>query len=114
MAQSRSPAGGGVAALAAPLFVFLWATGFIGAKYGLPYAEPLTFLALRFAIAFLLLAIWVAVTAAPTPPRDIWSRIAWVGLLNHGFYLGAMYVAMDMGVEAGMAALIDLASMKVI
>jgi hypothetical protein len=45
--------------LAAPLFVVLWSTGFIGAKYGLPYIEPVTFLALRFALVALALSLWV-------------------------------------------------------
>lgn len=93
-------------AAAAPLFVFLWATGFIGAKYGLPYAEPLTFLALRFAIAFAILALWVAIVAAPALERRQWGRVGAIGVLNHGGYLGGMYVAMAWGLEAGAAALI--------
>src|SRR5687768_7130070 len=55
------------------VFVFLWSTGFIGAKFGLPYVEPLTFLALRFAIVIGLLLALIAATGAPWPrdPRQI-------------------------------------------
>jgi drug/metabolite transporter (DMT)-like permease len=45
--------------LAAPLFVVLWSTGFIGAKFGLPYIEPVTFLALRFLFVTAALLMWV-------------------------------------------------------
>ena len=50
------------------VFVFLWSTGFIGAKFGLPYIEPLTFLSLRFAIVIALLLALIVATGAPWPP----------------------------------------------
>ena len=61
-------------ALAPLLFVALWSIGFIGAKLGLPYVEPLTFLALRFAIVIVLMVAVVAVARAPWPP----SGRAWL------------------------------------
>lgn len=89
------------------LFVVLWSTGFIGAKLGLPYAEPMTFLALRFAIvAALLLALcWLARAPWPKHRREI-LHIAVAGLLLHGVYLGGVFASIFHGVEAGVSALI--------
>ena len=89
------------------VFVFLWSTGFIGAKFGLPYAEPLTFLALRFAIVLGLLLALIAATGAPWPrdPRQI-AHIAVAGLLVHATYLGGVFASISQGVDAGVSALI--------
>lgn len=94
-------------ALVPALFVLLWSTGFIGAKLGLPYAEPLTFLTLRFAIAALLLLAVAVIAQAPWPKS--WTEVAHIavaGLLMHAVYLGAVFAAIDHGVEAGVSALI--------
>jgi drug/metabolite transporter (DMT)-like permease len=89
------------------VFVFLWSTGFIGAKYGLPYVEPLTFLTVRFAIVTaLLVPIAVLARAAwPRRPAQI-AHVAVVGLLVHATYLGGVFSAIDRGLPAGVAALI--------
>jgi drug/metabolite transporter (DMT)-like permease len=89
------------------LFVLLWSTGFIGAKLGLPYAEPMTFLVLRFAIVTVLLAGFAALTAAPWP-QDLRQagHIAIAGLLLHGVYLGGVFASIFHGVPAGISALI--------
>lgn len=92
--------------LAAPLFVLLWSTGFIGAKYGLPYAEPLTFLSVRFAIAGVLIGLWVFATRAAWPSRGQVPHLLFVGALLHGVYLGGVFTAIWLGVEAGVSALI--------
>jgi drug/metabolite transporter (DMT)-like permease len=92
--------------LAAPLFVVLWSTGFISAKYGLPYAEPATFLVLRFGLAALAMTIWVWLARAPWPS---WSQVgvaALIGVLLQAVYLGGVYQAISMGTEAGVSALI--------
>ena len=89
------------------LFVVLWSTGFIGAKLGLPYVEPMTFLALRFALASGLLLLLVMAMGAPWP--DNWSEvghIAFAGFLLHAVYLGCIFAAIDLKVEAGVAAVI--------
>lgn len=89
------------------LFVLLWSTGFIGAKLGLPYAEPMTFLVMRFAIVTVLLAIFAGLTRAPWP-QD-WKQaahIAVAGLLLHGVYLGGVFASIFHGVPAGISALI--------
>ncbi|MDH3665741.1 MAG: DMT family transporter [Paracoccaceae bacterium] len=92
--------------MAAPVFVFLWSTGFIGAKYGLPYAEPATFLALRFALAAALLATWVWLARAPWPSWRQAGHAAMIGILLHAVYLGGVYQGIALGIEAGLSALI--------
>ena len=102
-----SSSGGLIGLAAAGLFVVLWSTGFIGAKLGLPHAEPLIFLALRFVVAAVLLALLALATAAPWPKG--WRSIAHLsiaGLLLHGLYLGGVFASIDRGVEAGVSALI--------
>jgi drug/metabolite transporter (DMT)-like permease len=88
------------------LFVLLWSTGFIGARYAMPWAEPFTFLAARFGIAFLILVgIAVAMGAWRMRRRDVlWSIAA--GMLIHGIYLGGVFWAVRQGLGAGLAALI--------
>jgi drug/metabolite transporter (DMT)-like permease len=89
------------------LFVLLWSTGFVFAKLGLAYAEPFTFLTLRFAIVAALIGAVALATGAPWPrgPREV-GHFAVTGLLMHGLYLGGTYAAMAAGVPAGIAALI--------
>jgi len=89
------------------VFVLLWSTGFIGAKLGLPYAEPFTFLFLRFAILTALLVVIALAFRAPWP--STWgavARVSVVGLLVHGVYLGGVFSAIHVGLSAGVAALI--------
>ena len=95
-------------ARAAPLlFVLFWSTGFIGAVWGLPYAEPFTFLALRFAIAAPLLAA-IALLIGSVWPDSLKQvgHIAVVGLLIHGGYLGGGFGAMGRGMPAAICALL--------
>ncbi|HXV22766.1 MAG TPA: DMT family transporter [Alphaproteobacteria bacterium] len=89
------------------LFVLLWSTGFVFAKLGLLYAEPFTFLALRFAIVAVLIGAIGLATAAPWPrtARET-AHFAVTGLLLHGLYLGGTFAAIAAGVPAGLAALI--------
>ncbi|MBC9072355.1 DMT family transporter [Thauera sp. CAU 1555] len=93
---------------AAPLlFVLLWSTGFIGAKFGLPYAEPLTFLSTRYVLVIGLMLLVVLATRAPWPkrPQDFF-HIGLSGLLLHACYLGGVFVAIDRGLPAGVTALV--------
>jgi len=89
------------------VFVLLWSTGFIGAKFGLPYAEPLTFLLIRLSIVATILACVALATSAPWPRR--WTdagHIVLAGLLVHGVYLGGVFTGINHGLPAGVAALI--------
>lgn len=89
------------------LFVFLWSTGFIGAKLGLPYAGPLTFLTLRYSLAAALLTFLALATRAPWPLRaGQVGHYAVAGLLVHALYLGGVFVGISLGVEAGVSAMI--------
>jgi drug/metabolite transporter (DMT)-like permease len=96
-----------LAAFAPWVFVLLWSTGFIGARFGLPYIEPFTFLAIRFVIAVGLLSLLIALLRTPWPStRAQWGHSAVVGLLLHGGYLGGVFFAIDRGMPAGLSALI--------
>jgi drug/metabolite transporter (DMT)-like permease len=89
------------------LLVFLWSTGFIGAKFGLPYAEPFTFVSIRFAIAAAILTIFAWYSRAPWPrtAREIINTVI-VGMALHGTYLTAVFVAIYNGTPAWVAALL--------
>jgi len=96
-----------VSANAPVLFVLLWSTGYIGAKYGLPYAEPFTLLFLRFALALLLLAPlvgWFRPGMAMSGRER--GHLMVSGLLLHGVYLGGVFAAIKLGLSAGLTALI--------
>ncbi|MBK8210702.1 MAG: DMT family transporter [Rhodospirillales bacterium] len=86
-------------------FVLLWSTGFIGAKLGTPYAPPFTFLLLRFVVVTASLFAAALMLRSPWPNRAQVGRIAFVGVLIHGCYLGGVFLAISLGVPAGMAAL---------
>ncbi|MBE2258758.1 MAG: DMT family transporter [Rhodobacteraceae bacterium] len=89
------------------LFVFLWSTGFIGAKFGLPYAEPLTFLLTRYLLVLGLMIPLVLLTRAPWP-GDVHQvmHIGVTGLLVHAVYLGGVFMAIKHGLPAGVTALV--------
>jgi drug/metabolite transporter (DMT)-like permease len=90
-----------------PLFVVLWASGFVVTKLGVAFAEPFTFLFYRFAIVTVLILGIALVTGAPWPrSRRYIGHIAIAGLLMQGMYLGGVYAAIDLGIPAGVSALI--------
>ena len=88
------------------LFVLLWSTGFIGAKLGLPYADPLIFLELRFlfVLAILLPLCWVFKAPWPSPRRALQMAVSG-GLLQAG-YLGGVFASLHHGMPAGVSALV--------
>jgi drug/metabolite transporter (DMT)-like permease len=89
------------------LFVLLWSTGFVGAKYGLPYAEPFTFLSLRLGVAAALLGVLaVALRSAGMASRAQYRHASVAGLLLHGGYLGGIFYGISLGVPAGVSAVI--------
>lgn len=95
------------ARLAPYLFVFLWSTGFVGAKYGLPFADPFIFLSLRIFIAAGILFIAARILKAPIAlTRSEITRSSLIGFFLHAFYLGGVFFAISKGVSAGVAAVI--------
>ena len=88
------------------LFVLLWSTGFVGAKLGLPYCEPLTFLALRFVCVLVVLmpVCWLAHAAWPSAADA--GRVAVAGVLIQAGYLGGVFTSIHQGMPAGVSALI--------
>jgi drug/metabolite transporter (DMT)-like permease len=92
-------------ALLPAFFVFLWSTGFIVAKFGLPYAPPLTFLSLRFAAVLAILLPVVLLLRAPWPRGQV-GHLAVAGLLMQGGYLAGVWCAIKLGMPAGLSALI--------
>ncbi|MFM8505828.1 MAG: DMT family transporter [Acidimicrobiaceae bacterium] len=95
-----------LARVAPAIFVALWSTGFVVARYATTDAGPLTFLCVRMFIAAGLL--WLIATAmrAPRMTRDNWSAATIVGVFMHAIYLGGVFVAIDLGLPSGLSALI--------
>jgi drug/metabolite transporter (DMT)-like permease len=89
------------------VFVLIWSTGFIVAKFGLPHAPPLGFLAWRYFFSILCFLLWTAWARAlwPSDPRQ-WLHLAVAGILMHAGYLGGVWVAIEVGMGSGLAALI--------
>lgn len=87
------------------LFVLIWSTGFIVAKFGLPYAPPLTFLLLRFVGVLIVLLPIVLLMRAPWPVGKI-RHIAVAGVLVQAGYLAGVWCAIKLGMPAGLSALI--------
>ena len=96
-----------VSRLAPYIFVLLWSTGFVGAKYGLPYADPFIFLALRLFIAALILFGIAVLLKSPLALTRIQIRSSsLIGIFLHAAYLGGVFFAISRGVSAGTAAVI--------
>jgi drug/metabolite transporter (DMT)-like permease len=91
----------------APVFVFLWCTGFISAKLGLPFAEPLTFLCARYSLVIVVMLVASRIFRTPWPEsRRRMQHIAVAGTLIHASYLGGVFMAIHQGLPAGLTALI--------
>jgi len=88
------------------LFVWLWSTGFIGAKYGLPYAEPFTLLLIRMLFTISLMGVLAWLLKARWPGWRGAGHLAITGFLVHGCYLGGVYYAIDGGMPSGIISLL--------
>lgn len=88
------------------LFVVFWSSGFIGGKYGLPYAEPFTLLSLRMIAVVAILGVVVVVTRPAWPDEAMTARTAVIGLLMHGLYLAGVFYSMYRGLPPAISALI--------
>ena len=89
------------------LFVVLWSTGFVGAKYGLPFADPFIFLSVRVLIAALILFAVAALLKSPIAiGTSAITRSALIGFFLHACYLGGVFYAISKGLPAGVAAVV--------
>ncbi len=96
-----------LAAFMPVVFVLIWSTGFVVARFGMPYAPPMGFLAWRFALSVLAFGVWVLLSRAVWPQdRRQWLHLAVVGTLMHAGYLGGVWSAVKLGLGAGTSALI--------
>jgi drug/metabolite transporter (DMT)-like permease len=89
------------------VFVLVWSTGFVVARYGMPHAPPLGFLTLRYALSVLAFGAWIALSRAAWPrSRAQWGHLALSGVLMHAGYLGGVWAAVKAGIGAGTVSLI--------
>jgi len=89
------------------VFVLIWSTGFVVARYAMPHAPPLTFLSWRYALSIAAFLVWVWLAGAAWPAsRRQWLHLAVTGVCVHAGYLGGVWAAVRGGIGAGTAALI--------
>ncbi|MBI5721072.1 MAG: DMT family transporter [Burkholderiales bacterium] len=89
------------------VFVLIWSTGFVVARYGMPHAGPMWFLAWRYVLSIAAFLVWIALVRAPWPRgRAQWLHLAATGLLMHALYLGGIWGAVRSGIGAGTSALV--------
>jgi drug/metabolite transporter (DMT)-like permease len=89
------------------VFVLIWSTGFIVARYGMPHAPPFSFLLLRYLLSMACFGLWIAWARVPWPrERTQWLHLAVTGVLMHAGYLGGVWAAVKAGMGSGLSALI--------
>ncbi len=89
------------------VFVLIWSTGFIVARYGMPYAPPLKFLSVRYALTLGCFAAWVLAARVRLPATRVqWGHLAVTGILMQAGYLGGVWAAVKFGMGSGLVALI--------
>jgi drug/metabolite transporter (DMT)-like permease len=88
------------------VFVLIWSTGFIVARYGMPYAPPLKFLAVRYALSVLCFLVWVWAARVRWPlGRAEWGHLAVTGILMQAGYLGGVWAAVRAGIQPVLTAI---------
>lgn len=89
------------------VFVLIWSTGFIVARYGMPHAPPLSFLAVRYALSIAFFLLWIVWAKVAWPQnRAQWLHLSVTGVLMHAGYLGGVWVAVKAGMGSGLSSLI--------
>jgi drug/metabolite transporter (DMT)-like permease len=89
------------------VFVLIWSTGFIVARFGMPHAPPMKFLAVRYALSILCFLPWIWVTGVKWPAdKKQWLHLSVTGVLMHAGYLGGVWAAVKAGMGSGLSALI--------
>jgi drug/metabolite transporter (DMT)-like permease len=104
--QASSSRSAWLAAMPA-VFVLIWSTGFIVARYGMPYAPPMKFLATRYALSIACFLPWIFWARVAAPANRVqWGHLAVTGVLMHAGYLGGVWAAVKFGMGSGLSALI--------
>ena len=89
------------------IFVLIWSTGFIVARFGMPLSPPMKFLAVRYFFSVLCFALWATAARVALPrQRSQWLHLAVTGVLMHAGYLGGVWSAVKSGMGAGLVALL--------
>ena len=89
------------------LFVLIWSTGFIVARYGMPFSPPMKFLSVRYALSMVCFLPWILLAGVKWPSsRSQWAHLAVTGIFMHAGYLGGVWAAVKAGMGSGLSALI--------
>lgn len=89
------------------VFVLIWSTGFIVARFGMPYSPPMGFLMWRYALSILCFLVWIRLARVAWPrTRDQWWHLSVTGVLMHAGYLAGVWSSVKAGMGAGLTALI--------
>jgi len=89
------------------VFVLIWSTGFIVARYGMPSSPPMKFLAVRYALSVVCFVAWALAARVSWPTSTPqWAHLAVTGVLMHGVYLGGVWTAVKLGMGAGLTSLL--------
>jgi len=89
------------------VFVLIWSTGFIVARYGMPHGPPMSFLAWRYFLSILCFLPWILLARVAWPSSRVqWLHLAATGVFMHAGYLGGVWAAVKAGMGSGLAALI--------
>ena len=104
--NSNDPSSAWLRAMPA-IFVLIWSTGFIVARYGMPHAPPFSFLAMRYALSIFCFSIWIYFAKVKWPQtRQEFLHLSITGILMHAGYLGGVWAAVKAGMGSGLSALI--------
>lgn len=108
MTQASSGLTGASALRAMPaVFVLIWSTGFIAARYGMPHAPPMSFLVIRYLLSLLCFLAWIALAKVVWPASGTqWLHLGVTGVFMHAGYLGGVWIAVKAGMGSGLVALI--------
>ncbi|WP_353239155.1 DMT family transporter [Limnohabitans sp.] len=89
------------------VFVLIWSTGFIVARYGMPHSPPFSFLLLRYVLSMACFLPWIVWAKVPWPQtRQQWFHLSVTGILVHAFYLGGVWAAVKAGMGSGLSSLV--------
>jgi drug/metabolite transporter (DMT)-like permease len=87
------------------VFVLIWSTGFIVARFGMPHAPPFSFLWIRYALSIVCFIGWVYLAKVAWPQgRNAWVHLSVTGILMHAAYLGGVWAAVKAGMGSGLSS----------